>query len=125
MSNEAIKEIAISFLQLVADGQVNEAYERYIGEAFVHHNPYFEAGAQALKRGMEQSAEMTPQKQFTVKFAIAEKNQVMTYSYLKQKAEDTGAIVVHILRIQDGKIIEMWDVGQAIPEQIINSDGLF
>ena len=125
MLNESNKEIAKKFLQLVAEGQVKKAYELYIGEDFVHHNAYFAAGSEALMRGMEESAKMTPNKQFTVKLTLEDGNKVMTYSHLKHKPEDLGVVVVHIVRIDNGKIVEMWDVGQAIPQEIVNTDGIF
>lgn len=125
MLNKSNKEIAQAFLQLVAEGQVKEAYELYIGEDFVHHNAYFVAGREALMRGMEESAKMTPNKQFTVKLVLEDGDKVMMYSHFKQQPEAIGVAVVHIVRMEAGKIVEMWDVGQAIPEKMINTDGIF
>ncbi len=34
-------------------------------------------------------------------------------------------IAMHIFRLDDGKIVEMRDCGQAIPENSPNSDGAF
>ncbi len=42
------KECAISFLKLVASGQVRTAYEQHITEDFRHHNPYFKCDAKSL-----------------------------------------------------------------------------
>jgi predicted SnoaL-like aldol condensation-catalyzing enzyme len=39
------------------------------------------------------------------------------------KQDDPGMTVVHIFRFQNGKIIEMWDVGQEIPHDSPNVDG--
>jgi len=125
MENKSNKEIAQDFLQLVAEGQVKEAYELYIGEGFVHHNAYFAAGREALMRGMEESAKMTPKKQFTVKLVLEDGDKVMMYSHLKQQPEAIGVAVVHIVRMEAGKIVEMWDVGQVIPEKMVNTDGVF
>jgi predicted SnoaL-like aldol condensation-catalyzing enzyme len=33
--------------------------------------------------------------------------------------------VVHILRFEGGKIVEMWDVGQEIPKDSPNALGVF
>jgi predicted SnoaL-like aldol condensation-catalyzing enzyme len=33
--------------------------------------------------------------------------------------------VVHILRFEEGWIAELWDVGQAQPEQMVNEHGMF
>jgi predicted SnoaL-like aldol condensation-catalyzing enzyme len=33
--------------------------------------------------------------------------------------------VVHLFRFEAGKIAELWDVGQAQPEQMVNQIGMF
>jgi hypothetical protein len=35
------KESAVAFLRMVADGQIKEAYQKFISSDFIHHNPYF------------------------------------------------------------------------------------
>ena len=37
---ETNKERAVSFLELAASGQVQEAYSRFVGTGFRHHNPF-------------------------------------------------------------------------------------
>ena len=60
-----------------------------------------------------------------VNLAIQENETVAVYSYLRQHADDLGATVVHIFRFKNGKIVEMWYVGQAVPEDIVNENGMF
>ena len=38
---------------------------------------------------------------------------------------DLECAVVHILRFEEGKIAEMWDVGQEIPRDCPNQLGMF
>jgi hypothetical protein len=38
MKQQSLKEVAIEFMQLVASGKVQEAYERHISQNFRHHN---------------------------------------------------------------------------------------
>jgi predicted SnoaL-like aldol condensation-catalyzing enzyme len=33
--------------------------------------------------------------------------------------------VVHLLRFEHGKIVEFWDVAQAVPEEVENELGMF
>lgn len=44
----SLKENAMSFLQLVASGEVREAYRRFSSPDFRHHNPYFRGDAESL-----------------------------------------------------------------------------
>ncbi|MDQ0156716.1 nuclear transport factor 2 family protein [Robertmurraya andreesenii] len=124
-SNESLKEKAVAFLQLVASGRVREAYETYIGSDFRHHNPYFGGDASSLMAGMEESAKDSPNKIFAVKQAIQEGTTVAVHSHLRQNPTDRGAAVVHIFRFHDNKIVELWDIGQPIPEDSLNEHGMF
>lgn len=74
---------------------------------------------------MEENAAKNPNKRFEVEFAIQEKDMVTVYSHIKQNPEDLGAAVVHIFRFKDNQIVEMWDVGQLIPEDSPNMNGMF
>lgn len=120
-----IKERAISFLELVASGNVREAYERHVGPDFRHHNPYFPGDADSLKSAMEENAAGNPDKILEVKRAIQEGDTVAVHSHVRQNPEDLGGAVVHIFRFQDDRIVELWDVGQAIPEDSPNENGVF
>ena len=48
-----MKKDAVSFLKLASSGMVSEAYARFVGEGFRHHNPFFEGSAESLQAAME------------------------------------------------------------------------
>lgn len=120
-----IKEKAVDFLQLVASGQVREAYQKYIGPNFLHHNPFFCGDADSLMNAMEEDAANNPQKILEVKLAIEEADTVAVHSHVRQNLDDLGWAIIHIFRFQDNQIVEMWDVGQAVPEDSPNANGVF
>ncbi|MCS0671464.1 nuclear transport factor 2 family protein [Cytobacillus firmus] len=124
-STLSLKEKAVSFLQLVASGQVREAYERYISPDFTHHNPYFKGDAESLMLAMEENAEQNPNKILEVKLAIQENETVAIHSHVKQNPEDRGGAVVHIFRFKGGQVAELWDVGHPVPEDSPNENGMF
>ncbi|WP_243299703.1 nuclear transport factor 2 family protein [Bacillus litorisediminis] len=121
----SLKEMAVSFLQLVASGNIREAYQRYISPDFRHHNPYFRGDRDSLMQAMEENQIQSPDKILEVKQAIQEKDTVVVYSHIRQNPDDLGAAVVHIFRFQDNQIVELWDVGQPIPEDSPNENGMF
>ena len=88
-------------------------------------NPYFEGSAQALMAGMEESAQQNPSKTLEVQHAIAEGDWVAVHSHVRQKPGDLGAAVVHIFRFEAGRIAELWDLGQPVPEKSPNQYGMF
>jgi predicted SnoaL-like aldol condensation-catalyzing enzyme len=120
-----LKEIAVSFLQLVASGEVREAYLSHIGPGFCHHNPFFRGDSDSLLLAMEENAAISPHKSLEVKRAIEEGDIVAVHSHVKQNPEDLGGAVVHIFRFQGDLIVELWDIGQPIPENSHNENGMF
>ena len=119
------KAAAIDFLQLTAAGKVNEAFYLYIGPKFLHHNMHFKGDADSLKAAIDESARYLPAKQLEVQFSIAEGNRVAVYSKVTISPGEPGIALVHFFRFLDDKIVEMWDLAQAPPEEIINENGLF
>ena len=115
----------MSFLQLVASGKVREAYQRYIGPEFRHHNPFFHGDAESLLLAMEENAAKNPNKILEVKRAIEEGDIVAVHSHVKQNQDDLGGAVVHIFRFNNELIVELWDLGQPIPENSPNKNGMF
>ena len=116
---------AVSFLQLASSGKVREAFEKYIGNGFRHHNPFFEGSAGALQAGMEENARQSPDKVFTILRTVSEGDFVVTHSHVQQNPDQRGAVVVHTFRFENGHIVELWDVGQPIPESSPNQNGMF
>jgi predicted SnoaL-like aldol condensation-catalyzing enzyme len=119
------KESAIEFLRLVTSNRIDEAYERFVAKDFRHHNPWFRGDAASLKAGMLENAAKNPDKVCEVKNAIAEGERVAVHSHVRMKPGDLGVVVVHIFRFENGRIAELWDLGQAIPEENANDNGMF
>ncbi len=119
------KDAAIAFLQLAASGKVREAYSRFVAAEFRHHNPFFEASAEALMAAMEENARQNPSKALEVKRVVAEGELVVVHFHVRHKPDDLGAAVVHIFRFEKGRIVELWDLGQPVPERSPNQYGMF
>ena len=119
------KNAAVSFLTMVAGGEVREAYSKFVGEEFRHHNPFFEGSAESLQAGMEANALQNPDKVLDVKRVIAEGELVAVHSHVQQRPGERGAAAVHIFRFENGRIMELWDLGQPVPEKSPNQFGMF
>jgi len=119
------KDRAVAFHQLAARGKVREAYSKFVASDFRHHNPFFEGSAEALAAGMEENAHQNPNKVPEVKRAIAEGAFVAVHSHVRQKTDDPGTAVIHIFRFENGRIAELWDLGQPVPHESPNQYGMF
>jgi predicted SnoaL-like aldol condensation-catalyzing enzyme len=119
------KSIAQEFLKLAASGHSHEAFRLYVHKDFKHHNAYFKGDANTLMLAMEESSRKNPNKTFKIHRALADGEMVAVHSHVKQNSADLGAAVVHIFKFEDDKIVELWDLGQSIPTEKINENGMF
>jgi predicted SnoaL-like aldol condensation-catalyzing enzyme len=119
------KYIAKEFLKLASKGHCHEAFRLYVAENFKHHNVYFKGDAETLMLAMEKSARINPNKIFTIHHVLRDGDFVAVHSHVQQNTSDLGAAVVHLFRFEADKIVELWDLGQAVPSEMINENGMF
>ena len=118
-------DIAVDFLRLVVVGHIDEAYNRYVDMQGKHHNIYFPAGFPTLKKAMIDNHNQYQNKRLNVIHVISDGDLVVVHSNIELRQGEQEMLVVHIFRFSEGKIIEMWDVGQEIPKDSTNLDGAY
>jgi predicted SnoaL-like aldol condensation-catalyzing enzyme len=66
-----------------------------------------------------------PDARMEIKRMIAENDLVVVHTHSQLSKAERGSAVVDIFRLENGKIVEHWDVIQAIPEKAANDNGMF
>ncbi len=125
MTKKTLKESAVHFLNLTASGQSREAFRLYASENFKHHNAYFKGDGETLMLAMEENAKQHPNKVFEVQRALEDGDMVAVHSKVVMDMFPLGLAVMHIFRFHNGRIEELWDFGQAVPENMVNENGMF
>ena len=125
MTKYSRKASAVSFLQMVVSGQIRRAYEKYISPTMRHHNVYYNGDAASLQKGMADNHTQFPNKHYEVKQALEDGDFVGILGHVQFKPNDPGIAVYHLFRFRGDKVVEMWDVGQAIPADSPNKNGAF
>lgn len=116
------KDDAVSFLKLAATGNVQDAYQKHISQDFIHHNQYFKGDRESLLKAMENAHKTSPNKSIEIKYAYEDGNTVITHSLVAKENQDI--VVIHIFRFENNKIVELWDVGQLIEDNMPNENGV-
>src|SRR5262245_25842311 len=119
------KEIAKTFLRMVATGKVQEAYDQFVGAGFRHHNAYYAGDADSLRKGMAEAHAQFPETSIEIQRALEEGSLVAVHSRVKHAPVSTGFAVVHLFRFKGAKIVEFWDVGMEVPADSPNEHGVF
>ena len=102
-----------------------EAVEKYGGSQYIQHNPQAPDGFEAFVQFVEGFTAQFPQLSLDIKRSIAEGDLVATHSLLKTSPEDRGSAVADFFRLEDGKVVEHWDVLQPVPESAANDRPMF
>jgi len=102
-----------------------EAAEKYGGPHYIQHNPQAPDGFEAFVQFVEGFVEQFPEMSLEIKRAVAEGDMVVTHSLLKTSPEDRGTAAADFFRLEDGKVVEHWDVLQPVPESAANEHPMF
>jgi predicted SnoaL-like aldol condensation-catalyzing enzyme len=122
---ETNRQLAVDFLARASAGQAREAFDQYVAPDFVHHNPYFPGDADSLAAAMDDNARQNPDKRLEILRTIAEDSFVAVHSRVRLRPEAQDMALVHIFRIVEGRIRELWDIGQEMPAESPNQLGMF
>jgi predicted SnoaL-like aldol condensation-catalyzing enzyme len=66
-----------------------------------------------------------PQVRLEIKRVIAEGDLVATHSHLILEPGQPGRALADFFRLEDGKVVEHWDVIQDVPDKAANPNGMF
>jgi predicted SnoaL-like aldol condensation-catalyzing enzyme len=120
------KEMAVSFLKMAGSGKVREAYEQFIAPDFIHHNQYFKGDRESLMLAMEEAARKSPNKSIDIKHVYEAGDTVITHSHvIRHDPAEPGIAVVHVFRFKNGRVAELWDLGQPMMKDSPNENGMF
>ncbi len=124
---ERNKAAVLDFYELAFNQhKLQQAVDQYIGSEYIQHNPGVADGGQAFIDAFAPFLKENPQSRAEVKRVMAEGDLVMLHVFSQANPQDKGEAVVDIFRLDaNGKIVEHWDVIQAMPEQSANNNGMF
>lgn len=123
---EENKRIVSEWHELAIDQRKpEEAVAKYLGPHYRQHNPGAGDGPEPFIQTVKRIAQNFPDFRMESKRIIAEGDTVVLHSHLILKPGDRGTAVVDIFRLENGKIVEHWDVLQEVPETSANNNTMF
>jgi predicted SnoaL-like aldol condensation-catalyzing enzyme len=102
-----------------------QAVAKYIGANYRQHNPNAADGPDGILAYATGYLKANPNLRMEFKRIIAEGDLVAVHSFLKPNSGDLGRAVVDIFRVEDGRLVEHWDVMQPVPLKAENRNGMF
>ncbi len=113
---EANARVVTAFYDLAFNQhKPTEAARLYIGDRYIQHNPGVPNGAAAFYGYFEGFFRNNPQSRATIHRVIADGDLVALHVHSQETPSDPGRAIVDIFRVENGKIVEHFDVIQSVP----------
>ncbi len=104
--------------------KVDEA-AKVVAEDYIQHNPTVPDGKEPFVSYYRDFFKKTPGSRARIIRSAVEGDIVWLHVHSVNDEKDRGEAVLDVFRVKDGKIVEHWDVIQAVPETAENSNTMF
>jgi predicted SnoaL-like aldol condensation-catalyzing enzyme len=122
---EANKKTVLEFYEAGLNKKDFEAASKYFGPKYIQHNPGAPDGIEGFKAFLNFLREKFPNSHSEIKKSFAEGDYVILHVHAVREPGTRGRAIVDIFRLENGKIVEHWDVAQDIPEKMPHNNGMF
>ena len=122
---EANKKTVLEFYEAGLNKKDFEAASKFFRPRYVQHNPTAPDGVEGFKAFLGFLREKFPDSHSEIKRSFADGDYVILHVHNVPNPGDRGSAIVDIFRLENGKIVEHWDVVQPIPEKTANTNTMF
>lgn len=122
---EANRQLVVEFYDTVFNQHKVDEGAAVLIDDYKQHNPYVPDGKQPFVSYFTGYFQENPDARSQVVRSAADGDLVWLHIHSTQNPDDRGEAVIDIFRVQDGMIVEHWDVIQAVPETSANENTMF
>ena len=122
---EANKKTVAALYDAVLNQKDFDAASKYLGPRYTQHNPNAADGPEGLKGFIAFLKEKFPNNRSEIKRMFADGDYVIVHVHAVREPGTRGNAIVDIFKLENGKVVEHWDVVQPIPEKAANNNGMF
>ena len=124
-AEELNKKTVIAFYDAAINDKDFAAASAYLGDKYIQHNPLAADGPEGLQAFLEFASANLSGFKVEFKRVLADGDFVIVHAHATNGPDDRGSAVMDIFRLENGKVVEHWDVIQAIPETARNDNTMF
>ena len=122
---EENKKIVAAFYDAAVNQKDFEKASQYLGARYIQHNPLAADGREGFKGFITFLKDKFPNNRSEIKRIFADGDYVIVQVHAVREPGTRGNAIVDIFKLENGKVVEHWDVVQPIPEKALNDNGMF
>jgi predicted SnoaL-like aldol condensation-catalyzing enzyme len=122
---EIDKKNVLEFYEKALNQKDFDAAAKYLGTRYIQHNPGAADGPDGLKAFVQFLKDKFPNSHSEIVRSFADGDFVILHVHAIREPGTRGFAIVDIFRLENGKIVEHWDVRQEVPEKAANVNGMF
>jgi predicted SnoaL-like aldol condensation-catalyzing enzyme len=122
---EANRKVVLDFYEKGLNQKDADAAIALMGNRYVQHNPNAADGPEGFRKFIGFLREKFPNSRSEIKRSFVEGDYVILHVHAIREPGTRGNAIIDIFKLENGKIVEHWDVVQPIPENSANSNTMF
>ena len=122
---EANRQTVLAFYEKGLNQKDADAALQYVGNRYVQHNPTAADGPEGFRKFIAFLREKFPNSRSEIKRSFVDGDYVILHVNAVREPGTRGSAIVDIFKLENGKIVEHWDVVQPVPETAANKNGMF
>jgi len=122
---EANKKAVVAFYETAINQKDFDAAAKFLGPRYTQHNPVAADGPEGLKGFLAFLREKFPNAKSEIKRVFADGDFVIVHVHAVREPGTRGNAIIDIFKLENGKVVEHWDVTQPVPEKAANNNGMF
>jgi predicted SnoaL-like aldol condensation-catalyzing enzyme len=122
---EANRKAVLAFYEKGLNQKDADGALVYVGDRYVQHNPNAADGPDGFRKFIGFLREKFPNSHSEIKRSFVDGDYVILHVHAAREPGSRGNAIVDIFKLENGKIVEHWDVVQAVPENPANSNTMF
>ena len=124
-AQEANRKVVLDFYEKGLNQKDADAAIALMGDRYVQHNPNAADGPDGFRKFIGFLKEKFPNSKSEIKRSFVDGDYVILHVHAVREPGTRGNAIIDVFKLENGKIVEHWDVVQPIPENPANSNGMF
>lgn len=122
---EANRNTVLAFYEKGLNQKDADTALAYVGDRYVQHNPNAADGPDGFRKFIGFLREKFPNSHSEIKRSFVDGDYVILHVHAVREPGTRGNAIVDIFKLENGKIVEHWDVVQPISDNPANNNTMF